>query len=99
MAPEETTPTRRGRKPKGARRVIGFRLAVEKADLAREIATEEGFEHLSDWVSMVVTEYIDDTDLGKAQQCSPRKRRGRPSTSESTAADRSPNAKEALGPR
>ncbi|KIC68692.1 hypothetical protein [Pseudarthrobacter phenanthrenivorans] len=68
MAADEATPTRRGRKSKGARRVIGFRLPVEKADLAREIATAEGFEHLSDWVSMTVTEYIDSTDLGKAHQ-------------------------------
>lgn len=68
MAADEAIPTRRGRKSKGARRVIGFRLPVAKADLAREIATAEGFEHLSDWVSMTVTEYIDSTDLGKALQ-------------------------------
>ncbi|WP_018771410.1 hypothetical protein [Arthrobacter sp. 162MFSha1.1] len=66
MAADEASPARRGRKSRGARRVIGFRLAVDKADLAREVATAEGFEHLSDWVSQTVTEYIDNTDLGKA---------------------------------
>lgn len=46
-------------KSKGKRRVIYFRLPVEKANSAREIATAEGFEHLSDWIAITVTEYME----------------------------------------
>lgn len=59
MAADNTIPPRGGRKSKGERRVINFRLPIEKADLAREIATAEGYEHLSDWVTMTVTEYME----------------------------------------
>lgn len=44
---------------KRKRRVIYFRLPIEKASRAREIATSEGFEHLSDWIAMAVTEYME----------------------------------------
>lgn len=54
-----------GRPSKGERRLIGFRLALQEADLVREIADAEGYEHVSDWVADVVSERIDRTDMSK----------------------------------
>lgn len=74
MAVDGPRQGRPGRMSKGERRLINFRLATDKADLAREIATAEGFEHMSDWLAMAVNAYIDKTDLGQAyQQKAPQK--------------------------
>lgn len=60
--------TRRGRPGKGERRVVAFRLPTQKADLVRELADAEGFEHVSDWLAHVVSERIDHTDLTKVRR-------------------------------
>ncbi|MHA7192018.1 hypothetical protein ACX80N_17175 [Arthrobacter sp. MDT2-16] len=57
-----------GRRHKGDRKLIGFRLATEKANTVREIASAEGFEHVSDWVASVVEDRIQHTDLTKTNQ-------------------------------
>jgi len=65
-----TTATKRGvgRPGKGERRVVAFRLPTQKADLVRELADAEGFEHVSDWLAHVVSERIDNTDLTKVRR-------------------------------
>ncbi|MBG6184890.1 hypothetical protein IWX65_002868 [Arthrobacter sp. CAN_A214] len=57
-----------GRRHKGDRKLIGFRLATEKANAVREIASAEGFEHVSDWVASVVEDRIQHTDFSKNNQ-------------------------------
>ncbi|WP_461171218.1 hypothetical protein [Arthrobacter sp. Z1-15] len=56
-------PKRVGRRSKGDRKLIGFRLAKDRAGIVSELAKAEGFEHVSDWVASVVNERIDNTDL------------------------------------
>lgn len=60
-----TTTRRVGRHSKGERKLIGFRLATQKADIVRELADAEGYEHVSDWVAHVVSERIERSDLSK----------------------------------
>lgn len=62
-----TTKRRAGRHSKGERRLIGFRLATHKADLVRELADAEGYEHVSDWVADVVSARLEQTDLSKVR--------------------------------
>ncbi|MCC3292608.1 hypothetical protein [Arthrobacter sp. zg-Y1110] len=54
---------RPGRKSKGDRKLIGFRLATEQADIVSEIAAAEGYRYVSDWVASVVSDRIEHTDL------------------------------------
>lgn len=61
------TTNRRGRPGKGERRVVAFRLPTQKADLVRELADAEGFEHVSDWLAQVVLDRIDHTDLSNVR--------------------------------
>lgn len=63
-----TTTKRVGRPSKGERRVVAFRLPTQKADLVRELADAEGFEHVSDWLAHVVSERIEHTDLTKVRR-------------------------------
>jgi len=47
---------------------VAFRLPTQKADLVRELATAEGFEHVSDWLAHVVSERIANTDFTKVRR-------------------------------
>lgn len=38
------------------------------ADIVRELADAEGYEHVSDWVAHVVAERIDQSDLSKIRK-------------------------------
>lgn len=61
-------PKRVGRRSKGDRKLIGFRLATDKAEVVSEIAAAEGYRYVSDWVASVVAERIENTDLGGIHQ-------------------------------
>lgn len=61
------TNRRAGRPGKGERRLLAFRLATPRADIARDLAQAEGFEYVSDWLAHIVNEHIDNTDLSKIQ--------------------------------
>ena len=63
-----TTNRRVGRHSKGERRLIGFRLATQKADLVREVADAAGYEHVSDWVADLVSEKLDQLDLNEIRR-------------------------------
>ncbi len=52
-----------GRRSKGDRKLIGFRLASPKADLVSKLAAAEGYKYVSDWVAHVVEQRIENTDL------------------------------------
>ncbi|MCU6480550.1 hypothetical protein [Arthrobacter sp. A2-55] len=59
-----TTPNRRvGRRSKGERKVVAFRLPTDKADMVNELAAKEGYKYVSDWLAQVVEDRIDKTDL------------------------------------
>jgi len=62
------TTNRRGRPGKGERRVVAFRLPTQQADRVRELADAEGFEHVSDWLTKVVSERIENTDVTKVRR-------------------------------
>ena len=61
-------PKRVGRRSKGDRKLIGFRLATDKAEVVSEIAAAEGYRYVSDWVASVVAERIENTDLDGIHQ-------------------------------
>lgn len=61
-------PKRVGRRSKGDRKLIGFRLATDKADAVSEIAAAEGYRYVSDWVASVVAERIEKTDMREIHQ-------------------------------
>lgn len=61
-------PKRVGRRSKGDRKLIGFRLATDKAEVVSEIAAAEGYRYVSDWVASVVAERIENTDLDEIHQ-------------------------------
>ncbi|MFJ7751798.1 hypothetical protein ACIQXM_17810 [Arthrobacter sp. NPDC097144] len=61
-------PKRVGRRSKGDRKLIGFRLATDKAEVVSEIAAAEGYRYVSDWVASVVAERIEKTDLDRIHQ-------------------------------
>lgn len=65
MRDESKQQARPGRKSKGDRRLIGFRLATSQADKVIEIAHAEGYRYVSDWVADVVNDRIADTELGQ----------------------------------
>ncbi|KRF06332.1 hypothetical protein ASH00_08820 [Arthrobacter sp. Soil782] len=60
--------TRPGRKSKGDRRLIGFRLATSQADKVIEIAHAEGYRYVSDWVAAVVEDRIANTELARTDK-------------------------------
>jgi hypothetical protein len=55
--------TRTGRRSKGDRKFVGFRIATPKADAMEEIAKAEGYQYVSDWLSDVVEERLANTRL------------------------------------
>jgi len=55
--------TRTGRRSKGDRKFVGFRIATPKADAMEEIAKAEGYQYVSDWLSDVVEERLAKTRL------------------------------------
>ncbi|MHC6231995.1 hypothetical protein ACX5I6_20900 [Arthrobacter sp. MMS24-T111] len=55
--------TRTGRRSKGDRKFVGFRIATPKADAMEEIAKAEGYQYVSDWLSDVVEERLANTKL------------------------------------
>ncbi len=57
----------RGRRSKGDRKLIGFRLETPQADLVTELAAAEGYKYVSDWVADVVKHRIRTTDLRNVQ--------------------------------
>lgn len=61
-------PKRVGRRSKGDRKLIGFRLATDKAEIVSEIAAAEGYRYVSDWVASVVAARIQNTDLDGIHQ-------------------------------
>ena len=55
--------TRTGRRSKGDRKFVGFRIATPKADAMDQIAKAEGYQYVSDWLSDVVEERLANTRL------------------------------------
>lgn len=53
--------TRTGRRSKGDRKFVGFRIATPKADAMDMIAKAEGYQYVSDWLSDLVEERLSNT--------------------------------------
>ena len=60
--------TRTGRRSKGDRKFVGFRIATPKADAMYQIAKEEGYQYVSDWLSDLVEERLANTKLHAVPQ-------------------------------
>jgi hypothetical protein len=55
--------TRTGRRSKGDRKFVGFRIATPKADAMDLIAKAEGYQYVSDWLSDLVDQRLANTNL------------------------------------
>jgi hypothetical protein len=55
--------TRTGRRSKGDRKFVGFRIATPKADAMEMIAKAEGYQYVSDWLSDVVDARLANTNF------------------------------------
>lgn len=60
--------TRTGRRSKGDRKFVGFRIATPKADAMDQIAKAEGYQYVSDWLSDLVEERLAATHLHAISQ-------------------------------
>jgi hypothetical protein len=58
-----TPVTRTGRRSKGDRKFVGFRIATPKADAMDMIAKAEGYQYVSDWLSDLVDQRLANTNL------------------------------------
>jgi hypothetical protein len=58
-----TPATRTGRRSKGDRKFVGFRIATPKADAMDMIAKAEGYQYVSDWLSDLVDQRLASTNL------------------------------------
>jgi hypothetical protein len=54
---------RSGRRSKGDRKFVGFRIATPKADAMDLVAKAEGYQYVSDWLSDLVDERLANTNL------------------------------------
>lgn len=63
----DEAPQRRGpgRRSKGDRKLIGFRLPTDQAEAVSEVAAAEGYRYVSDWVASVVEDRLNRTDLSR----------------------------------
>lgn len=55
--------TRTGRRSKGDRKFVGFRIATPKADAIDVVAKAEGYQYVSDWLSDLVDARLANTNL------------------------------------
>lgn len=52
-----------GRRSKGDRKLLGFRMGTDKADKVSLVAKAEGYRYVSDWLADLVEERLNSTDL------------------------------------
>lgn len=58
-----TPATRTGRRSKGDRKFVGFRIATPDANAIDMVAKAEGYQYVSDWLSDLVQERLATTNI------------------------------------